>query len=224
MLIIFSFTLGREAVVVLPGSVQTFTMSESGDVCQGQTGNEGELERPGEFALKCNKCGTSFRQKDDLDQHQRTHIKEKAFKCNYCFKCFSHKGHLNEHTRIHTGEKPFSCNQCDKRFNRKGLLKQHLKTHTEENRLTYDKTEQLFSDQGSFQTPTTTYTGEGTLNGNQFNRSFSQSSSLQQHTTVDGVDTTSHCDQGDKFEMEEDMRHRETERANQTAEPCEYGF
>ena len=227
------------AAVLLPPTVQTFIVSNTGDLCAGPARSENESEKSRNLpCLKCNKCDKYFRHKDDLDQHKRSHMQEKAFKCSYCFKRFGHKGHLNEHKRIHTGEKPYNCNQCCKRFHRKSILTQHLKTHARENSSKYNPSDQsLPTNQGHMETLIDVHTEVKSLNENQCKEPFPQTGNLPQYTTngdhsvkaesqellvqpnvlKQHVDAPSNCD--DKGET---LLDKEPTRTNITEEPCKY--
>ena len=217
---------------MLPGTVQSFIISEystNPDMHKAQAGN---TKRLGECPLKCNQCNKCFSKKDDLEwhkrmhtgqkpfecdqcgkrfslkgnlnQHKKTHSGEKGFKCNYCYKCFSHKGHLNEHKRIHTGEKPFKCNECDKRFNRKGLLKQHQQL-----------THQLLKDLNI-------QTGKEPLNKNQYYKYFHQTENLQQNKTRGEQEKSIDCSENENFVMYGVFMEKETQGRNPPGGPCKY--
>ena len=81
----------------------------------------------------------SYPQQTALNQHVRTHTKEKPFVCNFddpadpskrCRKTFTCKANLKAHNRFHTGEKPYKCKVegCDAAFAQYTTLKYHEKT------------------------------------------------------------------------------------------------
>ena len=87
MFAIFCILLGREAVVVLPSTVQTLTLVDNclnGDLCEAQAGNENEHEheRSLERLVKFSKCDKSFGLKDDPENLSRTRTEEERFGCN----------------------------------------------------------------------------------------------------------------------------------------------
>ncbi|XP_055535458.1 transcription factor Sp4-like [Wyeomyia smithii] len=81
----------------------------------------------------CNVCSKSFKRKEHLMQHLKSHVGLRPFKCDEpgCHKSFSRKEHLMRHIVSHTGKKLFSCPVCRKYFSRKDNLNKHKKTHQE---------------------------------------------------------------------------------------------
>lgn len=49
--------------------------------------------------------------------------------CKICWKSFKRRDHLVEHVRTHTGEKPYMCQICSKSFAKKSNLNAHVKSH-----------------------------------------------------------------------------------------------
>ncbi|XP_073411252.1 uncharacterized protein [Dendrobates tinctorius] len=95
-------------------------------------GNKKQTAPKAKKSFSCSECGKCFKQKWNLDIHQRSQTGVKPFSCSKCGKCFAHKSVLVTHHRAHTGEKPFSCSECGKCFARKSLLVTHHRTHTGE--------------------------------------------------------------------------------------------
>uniref|UniRef100_A0A1Q3F3N5 Putative c2h2-type zn-finger protein n=1 Tax=Culex tarsalis TaxID=7177 RepID=A0A1Q3F3N5_CULTA len=81
----------------------------------------------------CDVCSKTFKRKEHLMQHLKSHVGLRPFKCEEpgCSKSFSRKEHLLRHTISHTGKKMFSCPVCRKYFSRKDNLNKHKKTHTD---------------------------------------------------------------------------------------------
>ena len=178
------FTLGHEAIVVLPGTVQTVVTSElstSGNLYETQYGDVHESERPGEPDLNCNQCGVCFGKKEELDHHKTTHTGERIFQCNQFGKRFSDKWHLNERERTHTQEKPFQCNQCGKSFSLKGNLNQHILTHTGEKAFKCNFCFKCFSHKGHLNEHRRIHTGEKPFSCNQCDKRFNRKGLLKQH-------------------------------------------
>ncbi|XP_040000904.1 zinc finger protein 37-like isoform X2 [Xiphias gladius] len=82
--------------------------------------------------LFCRRCGIQFSEKEKLEEHMKTHIKEKPYSCPDCGKRFINESYIQIHQRIHTGERPFLCSQCGRGFHTASSLKLHEMQHSEE--------------------------------------------------------------------------------------------
>lgn len=82
--------------------------------------------------LFCRRCGIQFTEKEKLEEHMKTHVKEKPYSCPDCGKKFINESYIQIHQRIHTGEKPFLCSQCGRGFHTASSLKLHEMQHSEE--------------------------------------------------------------------------------------------
>lgn len=56
----------------------------------------------------------------------QTNAQEKFYSCESCAKSFRTRNDLDRHTRTHTGERPFKCKLCDRRAADKGNVRKHL--------------------------------------------------------------------------------------------------
>ncbi|XP_068177190.1 zinc finger protein 721-like [Antennarius striatus] len=82
--------------------------------------------------LFCRRCGVQFDDKEKLEEHMKTHVKEKPYSCPDCGKRFINESYIQIHQRIHTGEKPFLCSQCGRSFHTASSLKLHEMQHSGE--------------------------------------------------------------------------------------------
>ncbi|KAM9770905.1 uncharacterized protein ACNS7B_012994 [Menidia menidia] len=82
--------------------------------------------------LFCRRCGVQFSERGKLDEHMKTHVKEKPYSCPDCGKRFINESYIQVHQRIHTGEKPFLCSQCGRGFHTASSLKLHEMQHSGE--------------------------------------------------------------------------------------------
>ena len=62
-----------------------------------------------ENRFQCQLCLKTFKRKDHLANHERTHTEERPFQCEICNKAFARKDNLDKHRRIH--EKHFECDK-----------------------------------------------------------------------------------------------------------------
>ncbi|XP_041838529.1 zinc finger protein 37 homolog isoform X2 [Melanotaenia boesemani] len=98
---------------------------------EATTGSEAVKHSASQF-LFCRRCGIQFSEKEKLEEHLKTHIKEKPYSCPDCGKKFINESYIQIHQRIHTGEKPFLCSQCGRGFHTASSLKLHEMQHSGE--------------------------------------------------------------------------------------------
>ncbi|XP_047222112.1 zinc finger protein 229-like isoform X3 [Girardinichthys multiradiatus] len=80
----------------------------------------------------CHRCSIQFDDKEKLEEHMKTHIKEKRYSCPDCGKRFINESYIQIHQRIHTGERPFLCSLCGRGFHTASSLKLHEMQHSGE--------------------------------------------------------------------------------------------
>merc|ERR1712013_648496 len=82
--------------------------------------------------FSCTLCAFTCASKESLTDHIQTHTEHKPFPCNMCGKSFTKSSSLKRHELTHTGEKPHKCEHCGKSFGEKSVLNAHLRIHTGE--------------------------------------------------------------------------------------------
>ncbi|KAF2883134.1 hypothetical protein ILUMI_23051 [Ignelater luminosus] len=90
-----------------------------------------QVKHPRPRNYVCPECYKPFSY-SHLQQHMRTHTKEKPFACQVCQMQFSLKCNLRRHMMIHTGERPHTCEICGKGFIQATTLEEHKRSHTGE--------------------------------------------------------------------------------------------
>ncbi|XP_056136655.1 zinc finger protein OZF-like isoform X2 [Lampris incognitus] len=80
----------------------------------------------------CHRCSVMFTGKEQLEEHMKSHVKEKPYSCPDCGKKFINERYVQVHQRIHTGEKPFLCSHCGKGYHTASSLKLHEMQHSGE--------------------------------------------------------------------------------------------
>lgn len=82
--------------------------------------------------FSCSLCPKTFKSKQNLIDHENSHLGIKYFKCDVCSKSFTTKTHLDHHLKTHNQVDQFLCSICNKFLKSKVYLKTHIKTHFEE--------------------------------------------------------------------------------------------
>jgi len=85
-----------------------------------------------ERSYVCDKCDKTFKTQSNLSSHRTVHVEESKFFCDECGQQFKHRTSLVSHMRWHKGSKPFKCPYCIKSFNQNGNLQEHTRIHTGE--------------------------------------------------------------------------------------------
>eukprot|EP00794_Sanderia_malayensis_P014207 gene14207-15689_t len=93
---------------------------------------------------KCTLCGKDFMSKTTLNNHFKTHSKERPHVCKECNRAFKQMSNLIQHRRVHTGERPYACTFCDKSFKQKSQVMQHERLHTGEKPYTCSRCQRAF--------------------------------------------------------------------------------
>ncbi|KAM4028668.1 uncharacterized protein ACNLHF_023976 [Anomaloglossus baeobatrachus] len=138
----------------------------------------------GERSLSCSECGKSFLHMRSLLDHKRIHTGEKPFPCAECGKCFRHKVGLLSHQRTHTGEKPYGCSECGKFFAGKTALKRHRRAHTGEKPFSCSDCDANFTRKEYLTEHQKIHTGEKPFSCSFCEKSFTHKSTLIQHQVV----------------------------------------
>ncbi|XP_053145272.1 zinc finger and SCAN domain-containing protein 30-like [Hemicordylus capensis] len=139
-----------------------------------------EEEKP----YKCLDCGKSFRMKDKLIRHHKTHTGEKPYECLDCGKSFSTKYGLFRHYRIHRGEKPYGCSYCGKFFRMNYDLIRHHRTHTGEKPFECSHCGKSFGMNSDLMRHQRIHTGEKPFECSDCGKTFNVKGSLMAHIRI----------------------------------------
>ncbi|XP_074859516.1 uncharacterized protein LOC142018004 [Carettochelys insculpta] len=76
---------------------------------------------------RCKKCGATFQDLGELQEHKQIHLREHSYHCPICGKEFFRAANLRMHKLIHSSDRPHKCPQCDKGFIRTADVWRHLR-------------------------------------------------------------------------------------------------
>jgi transcription elongation factor Elf1 len=75
----------------------------------------------------CTTCSATFKTKDNLKDHMKTH--NKALACDVCDKRFARRFQLTEHRLLHNDPSAFTCMVCGHKYSTASYLKRHMRAH-----------------------------------------------------------------------------------------------
>lgn len=92
--------------------------------------------RPPPSIPYCDYCDILFKNFVEYREHKKTvkHPRAKIHECSYCCKRFTTNYHLNNHIRSHTKERPFKCELCSAAFANEANWRRHSLIHTGQKR------------------------------------------------------------------------------------------
>ncbi|KAL3989117.1 hypothetical protein ACER0C_013435 [Sarotherodon galilaeus] len=160
------------------------TNSNSESRCNSDTGKK---------SLTCDFCGKSFKNKYNMNQHNRIHTGEKPYSCETCGKSFYVSSSLKSHKTTHTGEKPYSCKTCGKSFTQRGSLTIHMRTHTGEKPYHCKTCRKIFTCSSHLSVHIRTHTGEKPYCCKTCGKMFTYRSQLFGHIRTHTGEKPYHC-------------------------------
>ncbi|XP_056602359.1 zinc finger Y-chromosomal protein 1 [Triplophysa dalaica] len=83
-----------------------------------------------ELPFRCERCGQTFSEEEELTQHAATHEDARGHQCSHCDHRSSNSSDLKRHIiSVHTKDYPHKCAICGKGFHRPSELKKHSASH-----------------------------------------------------------------------------------------------
>ncbi|KAJ9579185.1 hypothetical protein L9F63_024710 [Diploptera punctata] len=129
----------------------------------------------------CDICGKRFKLLNHLKAHHLTHTGQKLHVCDVCGKRFSQIGNFKKHELLHTGERPFGCDICGKSYSQKNTLQIHLAVHTGQRQHVCEICGKGFIVKGHLRTHLVVHSGEKKFSCEICGLSYTQRHSLKKH-------------------------------------------
>ena len=103
------------------------------------------VEIHGQNKHRCEICNKTFKTKNYLTEHKRTHREPEEYSCDKCLKVFGSKSNPRGHIKTkHESTSSYSCEYCSKKFEKAFCLKQH--TDSCQNRIAYQLNQRKHSE------------------------------------------------------------------------------
>ena len=103
------------------------------------------VETHGQNEHRCEICNKTFKTKNYLTEHKRTHREPEEYSCDKCLKVFGSISNLRGHIKTkHESTSSYSCEYCSKKFERAFCLKRH--TDSCQNRIAYQLNQRKHSE------------------------------------------------------------------------------
>lgn len=163
--------------------------------------------------LICKKCGRSFTNEEDLEDHIEDHTdnaKRKKYQCSVCQKTFTHKHSLKNHMPLHNGMGKHKCPECNKLFPCASSLNRHIKIHdSSEKQFVCEECDKAFKDAYGLKKHLRIHSSDRPYVCQECGASFRTQSTLSAHTVVHTKIKPFPCEEcGKKFSFRSDLnRH-----------------
>ena len=146
----------------------------------------GSNQKVKKASVKCETCDKSFRDKNTLEVHERSHTGDRPFKCKTCLKRFLVLYHLKRHEAVvHSkGNIPFECQFCKKPFYDRRDMTRHERIHSKEKPYQCSSCKTSFTSFNSLQIHTLIHRGKERFSCEVCYKGFSRKSHLERHNSI----------------------------------------
>uniref|UniRef100_A0A674J514 C2H2-type domain-containing protein n=1 Tax=Terrapene triunguis TaxID=2587831 RepID=A0A674J514_9SAUR len=135
------------------------------------------------LSYRCKKCGASFHDLGELQEHNQIHLTENSYQCPIlCGKGFRKPNLLSRHKVIHRQDKPHKCQECGK----------HQQIHSGERPFYCEECGRTFTQLVTLQCHQRIHTGEKPYSCAYCGRRFTVSATLRKHERTHKVDKSNY--------------------------------